>query len=131
MSNAATGSFSLFAISIVMAGALASTPAAAQTATNYTSTNMWGTASAGVGVPGALESALTHEHNGTIAAQVNAARKDLLIGGTPGLTIYSIGSQSIVSNTVIGNNNGGTTQNTTQTTSNSGAVSNNGQINNP
>lgn len=88
---------------------------------------MWGTAPAGVAVIGSVDSAISHEHNGVVAAQVNAAKKGLLAGGVPGMSITSIGSQSIVSNTVIGNNNN-TSVTATQTTSNTGSVTNQGSI---
>lgn len=99
----------------------------AQSSQNYASTNMWGTAPAGVAVNGALESALAHEHNGVVAGQVNAARKGLLLSGGPGMTITAIGSQSIVSNTVVGNGNN-TNISASQSASNSGSVSNQGTI---
>lgn len=121
-------SFPVFA-ALAAAGFLAAPAAQAQSTQNFTSTNMWGTAPAGVSVPGAVDSAIAHEHNGTVAAQVNSARKGLLTGGVPGLSITSIGSQSIVSNTVVGNGNS-TSVNATQSSSNSGSVSNQGTVNN-
>jgi hypothetical protein len=57
---------------------------------------------------------------------VAAAKQGLLIGGT-GASITAIGSQNIISNTIIGDNNSANVSGT-QTSSNSGAVSNNGSI---
>jgi hypothetical protein len=97
---------------------------------NYSQGNMWGTAPSGVAVPGALESALMHGQNSATAAAVNAASSGTLLGtGAGGGTINSIGSQTIVTNTVIGNNNP-TTINATQSAINSGTVSNASQIGN-
>lgn len=90
---------------------------------NSSSGRMWGAAgSAGT----ALDSSNMHSLDGNSAAQVIAAKQGLLIGGT-GMSITAIGSQSIVSTTVIGNGNS-TTVSATQTSSNTGTVSNNGTI---
>lgn len=104
--------------------------ASAQSTTNYAAGNMWGTTSGGVGVNGAAESASTHATNGLTAAQVNAANGNVLIdtGGSGGLSIYSIGTQTIVSNTVLGSNNN-TNVTATQNATNSGGVTNGGTIN--
>lgn len=105
---------------------MAVTESKAQTSTTTSAPNMWGVTPSGVSVPGALDSAIMHLQNGAIAAQVNAARSGILMGG-PGITIQSIGSQSIVQTTVNGSSNSvGSTA--TQTSSNTGAVSNNGQV---
>ena len=68
-----------------------------------------------------------HALDGNSAGQVNAAKQGLLLYTGPGMTITAIGSQNIVSNTVIGDNNT-TNINATQTSSNSGTVTNNGTI---
>jgi hypothetical protein len=85
---------------------------------------MWGTQPTGVAVPGMVESAIAHNQNGQAAALVNAARKNLLLGG-PGIAITAIGSQSIVSNTVIGDDND-VSISASQSSSNSGSVNNSG-----
>jgi len=103
-----------------------STQSSAQTSTTTAAPNMWGTTPSGVSVPGALDSAVMHAQNGLIAAQVNAARNGVLMGGT-GVSIQAIGSQSIVQTTVTGNNNN-LTSSATQTSTNSGAVNNSGQV---
>lgn len=85
---------------------------------------MWG----GIGgTATALDSSTMHTQDGSAASQVNAARQGLLIGG-PGISITTIGSQTIVSTTVIGDNNS-TNVNARQTSNNSGNVTNNGTIN--
>ena len=100
----------------------------AQSATNYTAGNQWGTAPSGVAVPGAVDSAITHAQNSAVAGAVNAAENGLLLGtGLGGLTITSIGSQTLVSNTIVGDNNT-TNLNSDQTSANSGAVTNQGTI---
>jgi hypothetical protein len=94
---------------------------------SYSATNMWGTAPSGVAVPGALESAVAHSQNSAVAGAVNAAAAGTLLATGDGGTISSIGSQTIVSNTVFGNNNP-TTISASQSATNSGEVSNSGQI---
>lgn len=105
---------------------LLATESKAQTSTTTAAPNMWGTTPSGVSVSGALDSAIMHAQNGAIAAQVNAARNGLLIGGT-GSSIQAIGSQSIVQTTVTGNNNS-LSSTATQSSTNSGAVNNSGQV---
>jgi hypothetical protein len=109
-------------------GVLALANEAAAQNYSYSATNMWGTAPSGVAVPGALESAVAHAQNSTTAGAVNGAAAGLLLGtGGDGGAISSIGSQTIVSNTVFGNNNP-TTISASQSATNSGNVSNAGQI---
>ena len=115
---------------LAMAGLLfLSTAANAQstysgTGSNSSSSRMWGSA----GPSGtAMDSATMHALDGNSAGQVNAAKQGLLLNGGPGMTITAIGSQNIVSNTVIGNNNT-TNINANQNSSNSGTVTNNGTI---
>jgi hypothetical protein len=113
------------AIGAILTGLLVlSTAAEAQsTSGSGSSGKMWGaTGSTGA----ALASSSMHNQDGGSAAQVNAAEQGLLLGGS-GLSITAIGSQSIVSTTVIGNGNS-TNVNATQTTTNTGTVSNNGTI---
>lgn len=103
-------------------------PAHAQSATNYAAGNQWGTAPAGVAVPGAVDSSVSHAQNSAVVGAVNAAENGLLLGtGLGGLTITSIGSQTLVSNTIVGNGNT-TNLNSNQSSQNSGAVSNQGTI---
>lgn len=96
----------------------------------YSAGQMWGTQPSGVAVTGALESALSHVQNGLVAGQVEAARRGLLLGtGFAGsLTIQSIGSQSIVTSSISGNNISSNI-NADQDSTNSGDVDNNGVIN--
>jgi hypothetical protein len=102
-------------------------PALAQSSTTYAASNMWGTVSSGVAVPGAVDSAAAHNLNGVTAGQVNAAKLGLLVNSGGNTTIESIGSQTIVSSTVYGSNNT-TSIGATQSSSNSGSVSTNGTI---
>jgi len=91
---------------------------------------MWGTAPSGVAVPGAVDSAIAHNQNSAYAGAVNAADAGALFNGGPGtsISITSVGSQNIVSNTVIGNDNK-ININADQDSSNTGPVSNNGTMN--
>ncbi len=119
----------LFPVAMAFAAALSPQMAQAQSASNYSSGNQWGTAPSGVAVAGAADSAITHAQDSAVAGAVNAARDGLLLGtGLGGISIYSIGTQTVVSNTIVGNNNG-TTINSSQDATNSGGVSNNGTIN--
>jgi hypothetical protein len=117
---------------IASCGALSSGAANAQSQQGQGSNNagtMWGTSTGAGGSSSFQESASMHATNGTSAGIVNAARAGALIG-FPGssLSIQSIGSETIISNQVNGNNiSANITAN--QTSSNSGAVSNNGSIN--
>lgn len=92
---------------------------------------MWGTAPAGVAVPGAVDSAIAHNQNAAVAGAVNAAQAGALFNGGPGssISITSIGSQNIVSNTVIGDGNN-VDIDANQSSSNTGQVSNSGAVNN-
>ncbi len=85
---------------------------------------MWGSANSAGGT--ALDSSTMHNQDGISAAQVNAAKQGMLLGG-PGLSVTAIGSQNIVSTTVLGDNNT-TNVNATQSSSNTGTVSNNGTL---
>ena len=85
---------------------------------------MWGAAGWGGGL---VDSSTMHSQDGNAAAQVAAARLGLLIGNGSNMSITAIGSQSIVSTTVIGDGNS-TTVTATQTSTNSGTVTNNGTI---
>lgn len=96
---------------------------------SYSAGQMWGTQPAGIAVPGAVESSAAHFNNGVLAGQVNAARKGLLIGTGAGgsITIQSIGSQSVVSTTISGNDINADIV-ADQTTTNSGDVTTDGTI---
>ncbi len=113
-------------IGAILAGVfLLSTDAQAQSISGSSSGRMWGgnTGSSGA----AWDSSAMHVQDGNAAGQVNAAKAGLLYGGQ-NLSITAIGSQNIVSTTVIGDGNS-TNVNTTQTSSNSATVTNNGTIN--
>ncbi|MEJ2118866.1 MAG: hypothetical protein P8Y36_13650 [Alphaproteobacteria bacterium] len=105
-------------------------PPAFAGAENYDASNMWGTAPAGTAVQGALESAAMHVQNGVVAGQVNSAKDGLLYANGSGesYSIYSIGSQAVVSNNIVGNNND-VSIDADQQSENHGNVSNSGQIN--
>ncbi|MCY6382367.1 hypothetical protein [Hoeflea prorocentri] len=96
----------------------------------FSAGNMWGTDGSGVAVGGAVDSAESHLANGIIAGQVNAAEMGLLIdNGTAGtLTIQAIGSQTVVTTSIVGNNNVSDIA-ADQTSTNSGDVTNDGEIN--
>ena len=118
-------------VALVSALIAGSTAAEAQSATTYAAGNQWGTTSSGVAVNGAVESAVGHNLNGAIAASVNGAQKGVLISnGTGGsLSISSVGSQTIVSSSVVATNSTVTSPiNATQTSSNTGDVSTTGTI---
>ena len=110
---------------VLAAGAEAQTGTNSSTGSNNASSRMWG--SSGAGGAGIGDSSTMHAQDGSAAGQVNAARQGYLFNGGPGMTINAIGSQSIVSTTVIGNNNS-TSVNATQTSTNSGSVSNTGTV---
>lgn len=90
-------------------------------------TQMWGTATSQCGCSAAVESAMLHYEGGLIAGQVNAAKKGLLINNGSNTTIQAIGSQSIVSTSILGSNNQVNTL-ANQTTTNGGDVQTNGSI---
>lgn len=72
------------------------------------------------------QSSQMHFNNGMVAGQVNAALDDVLYEGST-INILSIGSQTVVSTSVIGNDNHvDITAN--QDSSNSGDVSNSGSV---
>lgn len=101
-----------------------STAAQAQTSTGGSSGRMWGATVSSSGSP--ADSSLMHSNDGVAAGEVNAAKAGLLYGGAT-ITITSIGSQSIVNTSVIGNGNT-TSVAATQTSTNSGTVTNNGTV---
>ena len=96
----------------------------------YDASNMWGTSPAGATVDGALESAAMHVQNGVVAGQVNSAKEGMLYANGSGesYNIYSIGSQSVISNNIVGDNND-VSIDAEQSSENKGDVSNQGQIN--
>jgi hypothetical protein len=100
----------------------------AQSTASYSAGNMWGTAPAGVAVPGAFDSSVTHAQDAALAGAVNAAEAGVLVNGIgSSLTISSVGSQTIVQNSVYGSSNS-VNLNSSQSSSNTGAVSNSGTI---
>ena len=105
--------------------------ALAQNANSAGAGSMWGTNSSGVSVAGAVDSANNHNLNSMVAGSANAARSNLLITNGPNYSISSVGSQSIVSTTIVGNNNGSSTS-AGQSTSNTGATTAHGtMVNSP
>jgi hypothetical protein len=117
------GLFATLAVALVF---ILPVQAHAQSSTNYGAAIQWGTYSSGIAVTGAVDSAVAHNQNGVVAGQVNAAKLGALVG-SGGDTINAIGSQTIVSTSIIGS--GDTSSiNATQTSSNTGAVKNAGQI---
>ena len=100
--------------------------AQAQTSTTYSASNQWGTMPGGVSVNGALDSAAQAATNAAVAGAANGAKKGVLMGSN--VTINSIGSQTIISNTIFGSNNP-TNITASQSASNSGSVSNTGTVN--
>ena len=116
---------------LVAASALYLLAAAARAdSIGYSAGHMWGTDGSGVAVGGAVESSEAHLANGIVAGQVNAAEDGLLYdNGTAGtFTIQAIGSQTVVSTSIIGNGNIADIM-ADQTSSNTGDVSNDGEIN--
>lgn len=67
-----------------------------------------------------------HVSNGVVAGQVNAARKGILYQGTT-INVTSVGSQSVISTTIIGDGNE-VDIDADQSSSNSGEVSNDAQL---
>lgn len=100
-----------------------STPVTGTTNSTGTSGRLWGAA----GAAGSSDSSNMHNLDANSAALVNAARAGLLTSSGTGSSITAIGSQSIVSTTIIGDSNT-TNVSATQTSTNSGSVSNNGTI---
>lgn len=116
--------------------AMSASPGAAQTLPGSDGSGsasvMWGTSSGGLGFGSPLESAAMHEADALIAAQSQAAKSGSLspVIGTPGssINIQSIGSQTVISNTVIGDGNSANID-ATQSSSNTGGISNSGSVN--
>jgi hypothetical protein len=98
----------------------------AQSSMTYSASNQWGTMPGGVSVNGALDSAAQAATNAAVAGAANGAKKGVLMGSN--VTINSIGSQTIISNTIFGSNNP-TNITASQSASNSGSVSNTGTVN--
>ena len=119
----------LAVLASILAVAVLSWPleAKAQSSTNYSAANQWGTFASGIAVTGSVDSAVAHTQNGIAAGQVNAAELGALFGTGGSSTINAIGSQTIISTSIIGNGDTSTV-NATQTSSNTGAVKNGGQI---
>lgn len=81
---------------------------------------MWGTAPNGSTFHSA-RSAATHAQDGIIAGQVNAAQAGLLYSNGGSINVTSVGSQSIITTTIDGDNNIADID-ATQTSTNSGDV---------
>lgn len=109
---------------IVSTAAQAQTVSGGASYSNSSAGRMWGSNNS---TGTASDSSTMHSADGVSAGQVNAAKQGLLYAGGPGLTITAIGSQSIISTTVVGDGNS-TNVNATQTTTNTGTVTNNGTI---
>lgn len=87
-------------------------------------TYFWGTSSSASSSP--LGSSLMHTNNGLAAGQVNAALDGILYQGSS-ISVVSIGSQTVVSTTVIGDDND-VSIDADQNAENSGDVSNDGTV---
>jgi len=113
-----------------MIAALLGVGAPAMAGENYSASSMWGTDGSGVAVNGALKSAAAHAQNGTVAAQSNAAEEGLLVatGSGGSITVQSIGSQTVVSNSITGDDNV-LDVHAEQDSDNTGNVSNHGEVN--
>lgn len=91
---------------------------------------MWGTGAAGgVGVSGALNSSTTHLLDSQAAGFVQSARSGYLYAPGSTISVQSIGSQTIVSNSIYGNNNTNN-MDIRQDSRNDGNTTNDGSINN-
>lgn len=91
---------------------------------------MWGTGTGGsTGVGGAAASAQMHQLNGMNAGYEQAARKSILMAPGNSITVQSIGSQTIINNSIYGNSNSALI-NADVTTSNTAAVTNSGDVKN-
>ena len=89
----------------------------------YNASSMWGTAP----VTSNAESSVAHVNNGVVAGQVNAAEAGQLVTTGSAGNIYAIGSQTIVSSTINGNDNDVSIE-AEQNSTNSGDVENTGQL---
>lgn len=88
---------------------------------------MWGASAQGSGSTSAYESTMLHNANGLVASSVNAAKRGILFGGAPSITIQSIGAQTVVSTNVYGDNND-VKVDAQQDADNSGDQSTNGSV---
>lgn len=113
----------MFAATGLLALSTAAHAQSTQTGTAGSSGRLWGTTS----TIGGSDSSTMHSVDGNAAAQVNAARLGFLVGNGTSWSITAIGSQTIVSTTVVGDSNS-TNVNATQTSSNSGTITNTGTI---
>lgn len=104
---------------------VSTTHALSQTA-GYGSGSMWGV-TGGNNSQDAYESTLLHNANGLIASSVNAAKRGILFGGAPSITIQSIGAQTVVSTNVYGDDNDVRVE-AHQDADNSGDQSTNGSV---
>jgi hypothetical protein len=133
------------ALGLCLLATLVSHPAAAQTAVNSSTTqipsssstsggsatSMWGTGAGGSSGATAsstlLDSATMHETLGESAALVNSAKHGFLYSSGTSIVLESIGSQSIVSTSIYGDNNVADIS-ANQTSTNNGNVNANGSI---
>ncbi len=119
-----SATFAVAGLLILSTAAGAQSTSGNSPSSNGSSGRMWGSTSS---TGNAIDSSTMHIQDGGAAGQVNAAKQGLLLNGGPGMSITAIGSQNIVSTTVIGDNNT-TNVNATQTATNTGTVTNNGAI---
>ena len=115
-----------FLTALLMATACASC-AAQSSSGNYSAFSMWGVATgSGFGQTATTtDSVQSHTNEGTIANSVSASKAGVILAPnvTSSVTIQSVGSQNVVSTTLIGNSNS-TNVSGTQTSSNTGSVAN-------
>ena len=88
----------------------------------YSAGTMWGTMS----TDNALDSSQSHYFDGLSAGHVNAAKDGLLYGDGSTFSITSIGSQSVISNTIIDSDHVDIDIDADQTSTNSGDVTTEG-----
>ena len=101
--------------------------AGAQTIGTNSASHMWGT-STGSGAGGiGLDSALMNAANSGVAGAAQSAKDGILYAPGTTITIQSIGSQNIVSNSINGSNNS-TKIDASQDANNNAAVSNQGAV---
>lgn len=89
---------------------------------HYSAGTMWGTTT----TDNAVDSAQSHYLDGLSAGHVNAARDGILYGDGSIFSITSIGSQNVISNTIIDSDNVDIDIDADQSSSNSGDISTEG-----
>lgn len=108
-------------------GCLGAQPIHAQMAGNMPATAMWGVGTSTSNSNNSANSAAMHQQNALVAGSVNASEEGLLLTNGMNMTIQAIGSQSIVSTTIYGDNNQVDVV-ADQTSENSGDVTNHGTM---